>query len=295
MMKDGFYTALGTPLNADGRFMKDSFIRQVEDQVRFGASGLLVMGSMGLGVFIRQDDYVNIARTAVSTAKNACPVFIGVTDTSIGRTLDRVKSLYGLQFDGIVATTPYYYTVTDRELVRFYTMVADCSPFPLYLYDLPAVSKNKITMEIINEIKSHPNIRGIKTADLDLALSISNRASNDRAMDNFSILYSGLDTFNKAYDMGITRNLDGMFACTGILTEDMYRSFAQGDMVTGSVTLNKIINLRNVFSAETVFPSFTYAMNLLGYEGSYHPDYLFPPSEGQKEKIRFTMSEIGLL
>ena len=46
-MNNGFFTALGTPLDEFGNLEEKSFIKHVEDQVEAGASGILIMGSMG--------------------------------------------------------------------------------------------------------------------------------------------------------------------------------------------------------------------------------------------------------
>lgn len=167
-MEIGFYTALGTPLQANGMLDQASFIRHVEDQIASEASGLLIMGSMGLGVFMRDCDYVNTVRTAITAAKGACPVFVGVTDTSIGRVCDRIDAIRNLKIDGIVATAPYYYSVSNNELVSFYREVAHFSPFPVYLYDLPSVARNKINIQTMIGLGDVANIKGIKTSDLTL-------------------------------------------------------------------------------------------------------------------------------
>ena len=57
MRKDGFYTALGTPLDDQGKVVKQSFVKQIEDQIASGASGLLVMGTMGALGTIRNSAY----------------------------------------------------------------------------------------------------------------------------------------------------------------------------------------------------------------------------------------------
>lgn len=295
MIGNGFYTALGTPADPEGRFMPEAFIRQVEDQVAFGAAGLLVMGSMGLGVFVRSCDYTAVVATATATVRRACPVFAGVTDTSIGRACDRVDALRGLPLDGVVATAPYYYTVSDRELVRFYSELARRSPFPVYLYDLPVAARNKITIQTMMGLKDEKNIKGIKTADMGLAKSLNSMVTGGELQPDFAVLYSGLDTFDAAYAQGLTRNLDGMFACTGPLAQAMYQAMANGDLATGTARLKAIVRLRDVFAEEQIFPSFTDAMNLLGYGGIYHPDYYFMPGEAQKEKIKVCMQDLQLI
>ncbi len=294
-MKKGFYTALGTAQDKEGFFLQKSFARQVTDQIEFGAAGLLVMGSMGLGVFIRDRDYVKIAETAVNAAHGACPVFIGVTDTTIGRTCDRIDALAGLDFDGVVATPPYYYAASEREQICFYREIARHSPKPVFLYDLPSASRSKITSATIQGLRGEKNLGGIKTADLPLALELEQMTERHELAAGFKVLYSGLDTFDLACGKGIGRNLDGMFACTGALARDQYQSFALGDIAGGAEYLKKIIALRDVFAEDEIMPSFTYAMNLLGYEGYFHQDYCFMPGPQQCEKIHETMKTFSLL
>lgn len=295
MIRGGYYTALGTPLSRDGRLNAASFARQVEDQVQYQAAGLLIMGSMGLGVFVRDCDYFKTVQTGVMAAKQACAVFAGVTDTSIGRVCDRIDVIKDLKIDGVVATAPYYYTVSDRELVRFYSELARRSPFPVYLYDLPIAARNKITIQTMMGLKDEKNIKGIKTADMGLAKALHAMVAAHELQPDFAVLYSGLDTFDQAYDQGLVRNLDGMFACTGKLAQEMYQALANGDMAAGTARLKDIVRLRDTFAEEQIFPSFTYAMNLLGYEGIYHPDYYFMPGEAQQEKIEVCMKNLKLL
>jgi 4-hydroxy-tetrahydrodipicolinate synthase len=290
-LANGFYTALGTPLDQEGSLLQSSFARQVRDQIDFGAAGLLVMGSMGLGVFVRDRDYVQVARTAVQAAQGRCPVFVGVTDTSVGRACDRVAALAGLKIDGVVSTPPYYYSAKTREQIRYYSELAGRSPFPVYLYDLPVAARSKITLETVRGLAGETNIRGIKTNDLPLSETLQEMAANGEFPGEFHVLYSGLDTFDVACRQGVGRNLDGMFACTGPFAQKMYQAEAAGDWPAGSFWLKKIIALRDLFAGEEIFPSFTWAMNLLGYEGSFHPDYYFLPGPDQREKIAAFLRE----
>ncbi len=295
MIREGYYTALGTPLDQEGRLLASSFAKQVDDQIYFDASGLLVMGSMGLGVYVRQQEYVRVAQTAVDAAKGRCTVFVGATDTSIGRVRDRIDALQGLAIDGVVLTAPYYQTFTNTELVTFFSQIARASSFPIYLYDLPVAARNKITQETMQALQAEGNIKGIKTADLDLSHWLQDQVRQQAFAADFQVLYSGLDTFDQAYQSGVTRNLDGMFACTGPLSERLYTQLAAGAFADASGTLKDILMLRNQFAEEVILPSFTHAMNLLGYEGFFHQDFYASPSAAQQEKIKAVMTKIGLL
>lgn len=292
-MNSSFYPALGTPLDQDGNVIVNSMVKHVEDQISKKAEGLLVMGSMGIQPVIKNSEYVKVAEIAVKAARGAVPVYVGVMDNSIARVRDRIDSLKGLQLDGVVATVPFYFQSTQEEIKAFYRALADTSPYPLYLYDLPGVTQCKIQAATVIDLMSHPNIAGIKSGDIALARVLSRKVSE--IDPQFKIVYSGLDTFDVAYAYGITKNLDGMFSCTGDIAELMYTALNEGNHELAAQCLDKTVGLRNVFVEVGVFPGFTHAMNLLGFEGSFHPDYTANLNSQQADKVKSYMQQIKLI
>lgn len=292
-MNSSFYPALGTPLDQDGNVIMNSLVKHVEDQVNKKAEGLLVMGSMGIQPVIKNSEYAKVAEISVEAARGACPVYVGVMDNSIARVRDRIDSLKELQLDGVVATLPFYFQSSQEEMKVFYRALADSSPFPLYLYDLPGVTQCKTQASTVIELMSHPNIAGIKSGDIALARVLSRKVSEIDT--HFKVIYSGLDTFDVAYGYGITRNLDGMFSCTGAITETMYTALSEGNRELAAQCLDQIVGLRNVFIEVGVFPGFTHAMNLLGFEGCFHPDYATDLNPQQADKVKSYMQQIKLI
>ncbi|MFC3772487.1 dihydrodipicolinate synthase family protein [Paenibacillus sp. GCM10012303] len=293
MGKQGFFPALGTPLDENGRLIEGSLRRHVADQIEAGAAGLLVMGSMGQQPYIRGGETAEIARIAVEEASGACPVLIGVMDNSIGRVQERMDRLDGLAIDGVVATTPYYYPLTQADIVNFFTSLAAYSPYPVYLYDLAVVTQSKISAQTAEKLMKVPNIGGIKTGDLTTARVLSRLQPT--VNPDFRIMFSGLDVFDAAYAYGIRDNLDGMFSCTASLTTGMYKALEAGDNEAAARCLDGILLLRDTFVEVGVFPAFTHAMNLLGYEGTFHPDYMQPIGPEQQEKVRECMQRLALI
>ncbi|MFP4383131.1 MAG: dihydrodipicolinate synthase family protein [Spirochaetia bacterium] len=292
MIKEGYITALGTPLDDRGRLIPHSFRAHIEDQVDAGCGAFLVMGTMGNEVFIRNSEYRRVAAEAASAAAGRVPVLVGVMDNSAGRVLDRIEELRDLPIQGVVATAPFYLTATQQEIISFFSMIGRKSSFPLYLYDLPGVTKTKVQTDTALKLMNQDSIAGIKSGDLLTCRDL--HFHPDRKPD-FTVMYSGLDTFDAAYGYGIRRNLDGMFCCTPKINKDMYRALEQGDAVKGREELKKILRLRDLFAGMGIFTGFTAAMNLLGYEGNFAPDYMKHPGEEEREIVRSCMREIGLL
>ena len=291
-LKNGFYTALGTPVDAYGNLVESSMEKHVKDQVEYNASGLLVMGSMGLEPYIKQSEYSKVAKVAAEAAKGKCTVFIGAMDNSVARVEERIKTLEGLKIDGVVLTTPFYMVTSQEELKSYFTKIASISPFPVYLYDLPGVTKIKTNADTVEYLMDNDNIKGIKTGDLVTARVLTR---SEKKRDNFSILFSGLDIFDVAYRYGIKMNLDGMFSCTHPIADKMYSLMEQGDYCGGAAYLDKIVALRNLFIKVGVMRGFSYAMNLMGYEGYFCPDYTIEGNEEEFACIKEFLMENGLI
>jgi 4-hydroxy-tetrahydrodipicolinate synthase len=281
-MNNGFYPALGTPTDDNGKLNDSSYAKGIELMIGSGAAGVLCMGSMGNMVGIRNSEYSKTAAVCVKTVAKKIPVMVGVMDCSVNRVLDRIEALNNVEIDGVVATPPYYYKLNGGEIKSFYTLVSKNSKFPVYVYDLPSVTQAPITLDVLMPLMKIQNIKGIKTANLNLILDLMR---NDAVRADFSIFYSGLDSFDVAIKSGIKRNLDGMFTCTPYNSKMMYESFETGDPVKISRHLNYILKLRNTMLKEDIFPAYSYAMELLGCPGNYHPDYNMQVSDKLKEEI----------
>ena len=288
-IEDGFYPALGTPLDSNGFLCEESFSKGIELMTGAGASGVLCMGSMGNMVSIRNEEYAMVARHCAGVVAGRVPVMTGVMDCSVARVLDRIDALKGIPVDGVVATVPFYYKLKAGDITNFYKMLAASSKYPVYIYDLPSVTQSAVTIGIVESLMGESNIKGIKTANLAMILDMQR---NHCLRDDFSVLYSGLDLFDIAMDFGIKKNLDGMFTCTPANTKKMYENIEDPDKDIVSESLNNILSLRNIFVKENVFSAYSYAMELLDCPGNYHPDYEESISGTLKEEIYKCMKEI---
>ena len=161
------------------------------------------------------------------------------------------------------------------------------------LYDLPSATQSKITYDMVVElIHDVPNLVGIKSADQAMFRKLK---LNPDVPSDFILVYSGLDTFDVAYKWGINNCLDGMLPVTPKNTGNLFRSMEQGDYETAAVCLSNILNLRDYFFAHDLWPCFSEAMNMLGYEGNCAPDINAPIKPENVELVRQKMMEIGEL
>lgn len=290
-LQNGFYTALGTPIDEMGNLVPESLEKQIEMQIENDAAGLLLMGSMGIEAYLKNSTYADAVKVAVKAVRGRVPLFVGAMDNSIAKVMEKIALIGDAPIDGIVLTAPFYSAVNDEHAVNWFTMLADKSPYPIYIYDLAVVAKYKINMKVMSQLIGHKNIKGIKTADWEMIQAIGRKYPDA----DFACLYSGLDSFDYANILGISKNLDGMFACTPKNGRKMSECFNQKDYVGGRKYLDNILLLRDTMLKYRLMPCFTHCMNLLGLEGNYHQDYFLPVSDEGKAKMKEIMYEIGEL
>jgi len=290
MLKNGFYTALGTPLTEDGKIIEAALKKHIDQQIDAGASGLLLMGSMGIEASVPHSEYKKTVDIAIEANKGRVPLFVGAMDNSVARVRERLEMIgTGKKIDGIIVTVPFYAVPDEKTAICWFTQIANYSPYPIYLYDLPGVTQFRISMKVIDALIGHANIKGMKSANWELIKQIERKYPGA----DFECLCSNLDIFDHINVLGIKKNLDGMFCCTPKNGKAMYECLNNGDIAGARRHLDNILLLRDTMLANGLMRCFTYCMKLLGIEGNFHEDYSAPAAEGAMDIMAETLKKIG--
>ena len=290
MLENGFYTALGTPMTEDGKIVESALVKHIDQQIDSGAVGLLLMGSMGIEASVPHSEYGRAVDIAIKAIAGRVPLFVGAMDNSVARVCERIDMIgKGKKIAGIVVTVPFYAVPREADAICFFTQVANYSPYPIYIYDLPGVTQFRVSMGVVDAIIAHKNVKGMKSANWELIKAVE-RKYPDR---DFECLYSGLDSFDHANVLGIKKNLDGMFCCTPANGKAMYECAAKGDIAGMRKYLDNILLLRDAMIANGLMRCFTHCMNILGVEGNFHQDYTASTKEDAKDIMLETLKKIG--
>lgn len=291
-MKYGFVPALGTPLDENGRLCKASYTAQINRMIDAGAVGILCMGSMGQQAFISNDVCVEVAETAIKAAAGRVPVYVGAMDNSIKRAKARIASMEHLDVTAFVLTTPYYEVDTAQQVMKYFREVAKSTRHNIMLYDLAVVTNFKITYEMVCQLKKDiPNLIGIKSGDLTMQRKI--RLTPE--LTDLKTFFSNLDVFDIAFPWGIGNVLDGMFTCTPVNSRKLIAAMHAGDQTGAAEALNNIIAFRDKLLGWDLWPAYSAAMNLLGWEGLHAPDWVTPSSPEVIALVKAEMERIGEL
>jgi 4-hydroxy-tetrahydrodipicolinate synthase len=260
-------TAIGTPLESDERLHEPGLEQHLEDQWSAGINGVLVAGSMGLMQMLRDETYLKLVRRSVEISRGRGEILVGVGDASWVRTRDRIEAVCKNRIDGIVAVAPYFFRFSQEQMVDYFRTIADYSPVPLYLYDLPARTGVELDLGTYEALIQHPNIRGAKISGrIDVARELTGRFG-----DTFRIIVAEPQMIVELLGQGMVQHLDGIFAVAPRWFTALARSAKDGDWEAAQNHQQRINNLLDLLrSSRSVFGCFTALMNARGISGRFH-------------------------
>jgi 4-hydroxy-tetrahydrodipicolinate synthase len=165
----GCGTALVTPFTERGDVDYPALRSLVEWQIAEGIDFLVPCGSTGEAQTLDDAERERVVATVVQTAAGRVPVMAGATSNDTARAVAEARRMCRAGADYILSATPYYNKPTQGGLHRHFTAVADASPKPVCLYNVPGRTAVNLQPQLALQLAEHPNVMGIKEASGDLA------------------------------------------------------------------------------------------------------------------------------
>ena len=172
----GSIPALVTPFS-DRSVDEDSFCAFVEWQIEQGSNGLVPCGTTGEVATLNADEHRKVIATAVRAANGRVPVIAGTGTYNTEASIERTRAAADLGADAVLAVVPYYNKPSQAGLAAHFTAIADASPIPVVVYNVPSRTVADISVETLGEIAKHPKIVAVKDATGNLARVSAQRIS----------------------------------------------------------------------------------------------------------------------
>ena len=188
-MFEGLYPALVTPFSEDG-IAQDVLRKLIVDLMGKGIDGIVPLGTTGEVPTLSESERDQVITVCVEAAAGRMPVIVGTGTNDTKATIERTRRAAELGAAGALVICPYYNKPTQEGLYRHFTAVADNSPLPLVLYNIPGRTSVNLLPETLERLCQHEKIIAIKEASGNLD-QISEMAI--RCGDRISIL-AGDDT-----------------------------------------------------------------------------------------------------
>jgi 4-hydroxy-tetrahydrodipicolinate synthase len=159
----GSIPALITPFSG-GRVAEDTFADFVEWQIAEGSNALVPCGTTGEVATLTADEHRQLIAHTVEIAKGRVPVIAGTGTYSTAASIERTRAAADVGADAVLAVVPYYNKPSQAGLAAHFIAIADASPLPIVVYNVPSRTVADISVETLAEIAKHPKIIAVKDA-----------------------------------------------------------------------------------------------------------------------------------
>lgn len=166
-MFQGSIVALVTPMHSAGPVDTAAWAALLDWHLESGTSGIVVGGTTGESQVLTEAETATLLETAAERCGGRIPVLAGTGGADTTRVIRQTCQAAEHGADAALVVTPFYNRPPQRGLVAHYRAVADASPIPLVLYNVPGRTGCDLLPETSLRLLEHPRIVGIKEAVAD--------------------------------------------------------------------------------------------------------------------------------
>ncbi|MFY0606843.1 MAG: 4-hydroxy-tetrahydrodipicolinate synthase [Cyclobacteriaceae bacterium] len=163
----GTGVALITPFKEDYSIDFES-LKKVLSHVSDDVDYLVILGTTGEAPTLSAEEKNQITEFVIEHNIKKLPLVYGLGGNSTQWVLDQIDIIKDYPIDAILSLSPYYNKPSQEGIIKHYTTIADASPFPIILYNVPARTSSNITADTTLKLSNHPNIIGTKEASGNL-------------------------------------------------------------------------------------------------------------------------------
>jgi 2-dehydro-3-deoxy-D-pentonate aldolase len=164
----GIVPPMITPLAGEDQLDSRGLEKLVEHLIGGGVHGLFVSGTTGEGPSLSYRLRQELIEATCRQAGGRLPVLMGLIDTSKTETLRMAENAARAQAMGVVLAPPYYFPLSQSDLIRWVTGIARECPLPIYLYNLPNPKHVRFTLDTLKVCADIPGVIGFKDSSGDV-------------------------------------------------------------------------------------------------------------------------------
>ncbi len=326
-MLKGILPPLPTPFKEDGALDLAALRSNVEQLNATGLTGYLALGSNSEAVHVTPEEASQVFATVRKAAATDKVVIGGTGQFSTQATIEMTQRAAEAGCAVALIITPFYYknSMTGEALKKHYFTIADQSPIPVMIYNVPANTGLSIAPSVVAEIAQHPNVVGIKDSAGDINQiaetvrltrsmmqeaggkhpersvaeskdAVSTVATLRSASSNGFVVFSGnYGAMLPSLAFGVN---GGILAVSNIAPNEcvgIYELFQQGRIAEAGELHLQLLPVARAVTTQFGVPGLKAAMDLLGYQGGYPRLPLLPLGASQRAELEKVLRAAELL
>jgi 4-hydroxy-tetrahydrodipicolinate synthase len=283
---------MATPTHGSQRSVDFESLRQFTNRlVDGGVHGLFPGSSIGEFSSLTGEQNQQVVETVVDASDDETTVMAGCCDTSVDGVLNQVDAADSAGADAAVAVSPYYLGTTQPGLERFFRVIAEESPLPLLLYNIPQLTGNELTVDLLNALADQDGIVGVKDTSGDL--TYHHRVVTETP-DDFVVFQGATQLATASLEVGANGLIAGPANVFPRTMASLYEAYTRGDLETAQQLMREVVT--PLVTATSDIPTAAAMKHLVQLDGLEIGEPL-PPlprlTDNQRDALQATYQQIS--
>ncbi len=280
----GIFPPLTTPFDpATGDVAPVHFRQNIARVLAQGVDGVVVSGSTGESPLLDPDEQAHLVGLARETLSDGKWLIAGTGAESTRQTIALSKAAAAAGADAVLVRPPSYFSAgaTLETLAIHFRAVADASPVPVLIYNIPKYTHLSLAPALLQQLASHERIIGVKDSSGDP----KNLAAYRGAVPQWSVLAGSASLLFTALELGCQGGVVGVACYAPSLCVQLVREFEQGHRAAAGQLQERITPLDKEIVGKLGPAGVKAAMDAVGlYGGPVRPP-LAPLSAADRERV----------
>lgn len=288
----GIFPPIPTPFTPEGSIDFDHLSENLSRWNSAPLSGYVVGGSNGEFVSLSPDERVQVVAAVREAAAAERLVIAGSGMHATAATIELTSRMAEAGADAALVVTPSYYKakMDARTLAAHYRAIAEASPIPIILYNVPANTGINIPLAAVHELAEHPKIIAMKDSSGDIARM---GAIIARAPASFQMLAGSGGFFLPALAVGAVGVIAALANFAAGPLAEIAASFEDGQMESARRRQLALIEVNTAVTSRYGVPGLKAALDALGYYGGPTRPPLLPLLDSELEDLHAVLHRAG--
>jgi dihydrodipicolinate synthase/N-acetylneuraminate lyase len=294
----GIVPPMVTPLKGRDSLDVEGLERLVEHIVAGGVQGLFILGTSGEGPGLSYRLRREVIQHTCRQMRGRLPVLVGITDTSFTEAVTMARWAAEAGAQAVVTAGPYYLPAAQPELIVYVERLVQELPLPLFIYNMPQLTKVHFEPETLRRLTHLEKIVGLKDSSADLNYFDKLVALKSERPD-WSVFVGPEHLLAESVQRGGDGGVNGGANFYPQLFVDLYRAVKAGDIKQTNALQQRLLQLGQIYSvgrhASAVVKGMKCACALLGICEDQMAEPFERFHDPEREQVRCILQSLDLL
>lgn len=261
----GVFPPVLTPFKRDGHLDLDALQFNLRKYVQTDLAGFVLLGSYGESVYLQEEEKLAVIKAARDVIPSDKLLIAGTGVETTAGTQRLTWAAVDLGVDAVIVLTPHFYIplMQPETLKRYFTTIADTSPVPVLLYNVPLFTHVDLTIETIIALSTHENIPGMKESSGNVVKIAQILTSSP----DFQVLTGSGSAFLAGLTIGACGGVMGMANIAPAELLQMMSLVSDGQIDTAAAIQRRLVQVDRAITFTYGIAGAKAALDLLGYHG----------------------------